>query len=236
MPRCSDCRARIGKRWFTRCRPCHFKALSSRRGTINGIVLAFSARQFDAYLRRTDVEWTTGLLAVAAGVGTTTINAWRSGGQKPRADELARVAAVLAIEACADCNGQGIRYPDRAAVAAVERTLTSAPVWRQAPLASASFGHLSLEPNARSLTLGSRQLTLSRQEYRLLARLIQADGRYVTVQELAEAIWQPEQSPEPSQHSVRTHLNRLRTKCEAVGLGWPVVTGHGLGYRIEVPA
>lgn len=235
--RCMDCGGRKCHSKAQRCRSCHNLALRSQVVEhVNGLVTGFSAEAFRTLLERSDIEWPLSLLALQADVRTHTIQNWLNGRSRPRRVEWERVARVLALEACGHCGGNGWLDPTDKRVATFTAVGRSTPraLPRSTALEPVASGGLALEPNARSLTLGTRQLTLTQQEYRLLATIVRARGRYVTGEELAEAIWQPEQGKEPSIQAARMHLVRLRTKCERAGLRWPVVTVYGLGYRVEV--
>jgi helix-turn-helix protein len=240
VPRCGDCGKRVSTPTTLRCATCHNQARREAVQDINGVLVGFSATAFRALLERPDLEWTPRQLAERSGVSSRAINTWLSGERRPRRHEWTAVARVLALDVCQECHGLGTLDPtdqqiQRLAAAVVRRPLVTAT---REPLEAAAFGNLDLEPNARRMALGDRQLTLTRQEYRLLARLIEAQGQYVTSAALAEAIWQPEQSPQPHPRVARTTMARLRDKFEWAGIAWPVQTAgrSGVGYRLEVSA
>jgi DNA-binding response OmpR family regulator len=86
---------------------------------------------------------------------------------------------------------------------------------------------LCVDPAHRSATRGGRPLSLSPKEFAVLERLLAAQGRVVTTEELLTSVW--DEMADPFTNTVKTTISRLRAK-----LGDPAVieTVPPGGYRI----
>jgi DNA-binding response OmpR family regulator len=86
---------------------------------------------------------------------------------------------------------------------------------------------LCLDPAHRTATRGGRLLRLSPKEFAVLERLLAAQGRVVTTEELLMSVW--DEMADPFTTTVKTTVSRLRAK-----LGEPAVieTVPPGGYRI----
>lgn len=93
-------------------------------------------------------------------------------------------------------------------------------------------GPLRLDPASARVSRDGREVFLSPIEYRLLLALMGAEGRLVTRQALAEALWESGGSY-LSDNSLNVYLRRLREKVEK-DPSHPklIVTVRGLGYRM----
>lgn len=89
------------------------------------------------------------------------------------------------------------------------------------------YSDLSLDPERRFVLRAGRPLALSAKEFAVLECLLVAEGRPVSAEELLERVW--DQATDPFTTTVKTTINRLRTK-----LGEPPViqTVRERGYRI----
>jgi two-component system KDP operon response regulator KdpE len=79
---------------------------------------------------------------------------------------------------------------------------------------------------------GGQRLDLTPIEFRLLAALVEANGRLVSHPELLGAGWPDEPDPDP--FWTKPHLTRLRRKLAAAGAPLPTPV-RGIGYRLIDP-
>jgi DNA-binding winged helix-turn-helix (wHTH) protein len=93
-------------------------------------------------------------------------------------------------------------------------------------------GPLTIDLVSRRVTLDSRYLTLTRQEYRLLHLLASHLGVVITHNQLVKDIW-GDTSPENVQY-LRSLVRKLRRKIEA-DPSQPklLMSESGVGYRLE---
>lgn len=93
-------------------------------------------------------------------------------------------------------------------------------------------GPLRLDPASARVSRDGREVFLSPIEYRMLLALMGADGRLVTRQTLAEALWESG-GAYLSDNSLNVYLRRLREKVEE-DPSHPelILTVRGLGYRM----
>jgi DNA-binding response OmpR family regulator len=90
-------------------------------------------------------------------------------------------------------------------------------------------GQWTVDLEARTVSNGILNANLTRGEFDILARLIQADSKIVTRQELLSAI---SRSPQDSDmRSVDALVSRLRRKLGETG-GNLIATAPGFGYRL----
>lgn len=103
-------------------------------------------------------------------------------------------------------------------------------------------GKLQVNVESRKLLLNDSEIpvTLSKQEFDILAHLYAHAGRVCTRDELGEAVWGTvnvggRSLPNFDWHMLQALLNRLRKKLEAGGvmLNRYLVTVRGVGYRLE---
>jgi two-component system, OmpR family, KDP operon response regulator KdpE len=93
-------------------------------------------------------------------------------------------------------------------------------------------GSVTIDLVSRAVTLDGRQITLTRQEYRLLHLLSSNLGLVITHNQLIKEIW-GKPSPENIQY-LRTLVRKLRQKLE-VDPSQPklLISESGVGYRLE---
>jgi DNA-binding response OmpR family regulator len=94
------------------------------------------------------------------------------------------------------------------------------------------FGSFSLDPVRRELLCGQKTVPLTLREYDLLHFLVRHPGRPFTRGDLLQSVWGD--AFDGYEHTVNSHINRLRTKIEADPRdpSW-IVTVWGIGYRFE---
>jgi two-component system, OmpR family, catabolic regulation response regulator CreB len=83
------------------------------------------------------------------------------------------------------------------------------------------------------ITLLGRALDLTRREYGLLAKLLQANGRIHSREQLLDAVWG--QAADSTDRTVDTHIKTLRAKLRMVDASREYISTHrGMGYSISV--
>lgn len=94
------------------------------------------------------------------------------------------------------------------------------------------FGELEIVPDEGKVTVGSREIHLTKTEFRLLCELAQNPGRVFSREMLLDKVWGYGYFGDG--RLVDVHIRRLRTKIE-VDAANPrhVVTVRGLGYRLQ---
>ena len=105
----------------------------------------------------------------------------------------------------------------------------------QAPGVSAVVvhnGELEVEPARREVRVGGKALEFTALEFDLLLYFAQHPGRVFSRAQLLNAVWG--YSHEGYEHTVTTHINRLRAKLEADPLQPRfILTVRGAGYRMR---
>ncbi|MFE3967834.1 response regulator transcription factor [Streptomyces cyaneofuscatus] len=89
-------------------------------------------------------------------------------------------------------------------------------------------GPLSIDTDAREVTLHSRPIALTRKEFDLLAYLAARPGSVVPRRQLLESVW----AESWSRRTVDTHISSVRNK---LGSGTWIITVRGVGYRLGHP-
>jgi len=97
-----------------------------------------------------------------------------------------------------------------------------------------SFGELKIDPSKRKVTLKGKKIHVTAKELELLQLLANNPGHTFTRQELLDLVWGYQF--EGYEHTVNSHINRLRTKIED-DPSQPVYlkTVWGIGYRFVEP-
>ena len=118
-----------------------------------------------------------------------------------------------------------------ARVKAVLRRTTASEVESESPV---EFGGLSLDPRSRSVTVDSRDVSLTAKEFDLLFFLLRHPRQVFTRQQLLDRVWGYEFYGDES--TVTVHVRRLREKLEE-NPSKPVYiqTVWGVGYKFETP-
>ena len=95
-------------------------------------------------------------------------------------------------------------------------------------------GHLIIDFNSRSVTVGGREIKLTATEYALLRLLALHAGKVVTQKQLLREVWGPN-AEEQSQY-LRVYMMHLRKKIEiSEGPDRLLRTESGIGYRLVIP-
>jgi len=90
-------------------------------------------------------------------------------------------------------------------------------------------GTLRLDPEGHAAAVGSRVLTLTPKEFRLLVLLARNADRVVAHDAILESIW-----PHSKSHdTLRLHVSQLRKKLAQMADAPSIVTEAGVGYRLR---
>jgi two-component system phosphate regulon response regulator PhoB len=93
------------------------------------------------------------------------------------------------------------------------------------------LGPIRVDVPRFSVTVEGREVTLTRQEFRLLAVLARGQGKVFTRTELLDSVWGT--STEVMERTVDAHVKGLRGKLGKAGA--LIETVHGIGYRARRP-
>lgn len=91
-----------------------------------------------------------------------------------------------------------------------------------------NIGPLSIDPLSHQVTLDQTKIDLTVKEFDLLFYLAKQPGRVFTREQLLQQVWDYQYPG--YEHTVNTHINRLRKKLEPFNL---VQTVWGVGYKFE---
>ena len=98
---------------------------------------------------------------------------------------------------------------------------------------SFSVGPLKINPNSRQVLLDDQPIALTAREFDLLLHFARHPGRVFSRAQLLDSVWG--YGHEGYEHTVNSHINRLRAKIEAKP-SQPslIVTVWGVGYKLDV--
>ncbi|WP_125587766.1 response regulator transcription factor [Companilactobacillus jidongensis] len=89
---------------------------------------------------------------------------------------------------------------------------------------------LKLNLSSGTVEIGSDKIDLSKNEYKLLQRLLRDQGKIVTREQLLNFMWDDERFVDDN--TLTVNINRLRGKIEKFGLKNYIVTKVGQGYIV----
>lgn len=97
-----------------------------------------------------------------------------------------------------------------------------------------NHGPIDINPETREATINRRLLELTAKEFDLLYYLASHPGKVFTRSQLLDEIWGYCHSG--YEHTVNTHINRLRNKCQEALEGFDCIqTVWGVGYKFALP-
>jgi DNA-binding response OmpR family regulator len=91
--------------------------------------------------------------------------------------------------------------------------------------------HITLDPQAGSVTSHGAKLKLNAREYALLEFFMRHLDQMFSAEALLDRVW--ESSSEATSEAITTCIKRLRKKIDVDGQPSMITTLHGLGYRME---
>jgi len=92
------------------------------------------------------------------------------------------------------------------------------------------YNGLKLNLSNGTVEIGDEKIDLSKNEYKLLQRLLRDQGKIVTREQLLNFMWDDERFVDDN--TLTVNINRLRTKITHFGLNNYIVTKVGQGYII----
>jgi len=105
---------------------------------------------------------------------------------------------------------------------------------QQSQLASFSSKDLSVDFEARNVTVKGRDVHLTPKEFELLRHLVMNAGKPITHRRLLQAVWGPDYGDEPEY--LRVMINQLRKKIESdPARPKLILTEPWVGYRFQAP-
>ena len=104
------------------------------------------------------------------------------------------------------------------------------------PRADPAHGDLVVDPERHEVRVGGRLVALTAVEFRLLAALLEADGRVLTRDQLLDARLRARTRREVLDRTIDVHIGRLRDKLgDDADAPRYVATVRGVGYRAARP-
>lgn len=100
-------------------------------------------------------------------------------------------------------------------------------------LSAAFFTHRGamLDTGSESLIYAGKKTELTKNEYRILACLLESKGKVVSRERLMERLWETDSFVD--ENTLTVNVARLRKKLDAAGLRDFITTKFGVGYLVE---
>ena len=95
-----------------------------------------------------------------------------------------------------------------------------------------SWGPLSLNPTACSVTCHGQPLKLNRKEYQLLELFLSHPRQMFPRQEIGDRLWTLEEQL-PTDATIKSHIRSIRRKLEQAGIQDMIQTHYGQGYCLN---
>jgi DNA-binding response OmpR family regulator len=92
-------------------------------------------------------------------------------------------------------------------------------------------GDLTIDPFARDVRRGTREIVLTQKEYALLEYLARHTGHPVTREQISRQVWK--QEFDPTTNIVDVYINYVRKKVDVAGEPPLVHTVRGVGYMLK---
>lgn len=99
------------------------------------------------------------------------------------------------------------------------------------PASTLHLKDISLDPSARRVCKGEKEVKLEPKEFALLEFLMRNRNIVFSADALLDRVWESDTSVSPD--SIRTYIKGLRKKLDTNGEPSIITTVHGLGYRLE---
>jgi DNA-binding response OmpR family regulator len=125
------------------------------------------------------------------------------------------------------------RRLDRAALAGTGRVVNGGAL---VPTGKRAFGPITMDCEKFVVRVGREALSLPRLEFMFLLVLVEAKGRVVTRQELAERLYPRKVQEEPGELApvLGVLVCRVRDRLEAVQAKIAIITRYGVGYGLQI--
>ena len=88
-----------------------------------------------------------------------------------------------------------------------------------------------LDTGSETLTYAGEKVELTKNEYRILACLLENKGKVVSRERLMERLWETDAFVD--ENTLTVNVARLRKKLDATGLAAFITTKFGVGYMIQ---
>lgn len=141
-----------------------------------------------------------------------------------RRKQSSEATAKLAAGAPADRSGVSLTAPLMVSAPPSTRTRTSTV---ELPADTA----LSIDAQARIVTIGGLSAQLTRTEFALFRELAKRSNSVVSRTDLQAIVWGPEWHG--GSHLVEVHMSNIRRKLTDIGASWLIQTIREVGYRIR---
>ena len=93
-------------------------------------------------------------------------------------------------------------------------------------------GNVSIRPDKFRVSVGGRELELSRKEYDILAYFVSRPGHLVSKTTLAEAVWGDHIDQADNFDFVYAQMKNLRRKLKDAGATVEIRSVYGFGYKL----
>jgi DNA-binding response OmpR family regulator len=94
-------------------------------------------------------------------------------------------------------------------------------------------GSLCIDAKTLTLTYGGNQVELSKNEYKLMKKLMEHDGEFVPREELIEEVW--DSVTFVDDNTLTVNMTRIRHLLSELGTDHMVKSKRGVGYRLFEP-
>ena len=94
------------------------------------------------------------------------------------------------------------------------------------------IGGLTLDEESFKASYNNKSVLLSRNEFKILKRLIEAKGKVVKRELLFEDIWDDKEFVD--ENTLTVNVTRVKDKLQELGLLNVIKTRRGLGYTLEL--
>jgi DNA-binding response OmpR family regulator len=95
-------------------------------------------------------------------------------------------------------------------------------------------GSLCLDASTLSLTFDEKKVELSKNEYKLIKKLMDDHGAFVSREELIEEVWDSVSFVDDN--TLTVNITRIRNLLSQLGLDDVIKSKRGVGYKLNVPS
>ncbi|MGD6830580.1 response regulator transcription factor [Sutcliffiella halmapala] len=98
---------------------------------------------------------------------------------------------------------------------------------------SVSVGSLSVDSHTLSLTFNDKKLELSKNEFKLLKKLMEQHHTYISRESLMEEVWDTVTFVDDN--TLTVNMTRIKQKLASLGMPNVITSKRGVGYMLSVP-